>query len=115
MNKKYLGMTAAALVALTLATLAEQEATKRWASNYKRQVFASEKTHTFLLKADGKTIAELKTLPGTGYEITGPGMAELNLVTGSLIATNGITLKINAGEKSVTVQANEIETVRTDH
>ncbi len=66
----------------------------------------------FLLKSQSKTLAELRVRAGT--EIHGlSGQMEYNQATGTLRASRGrgVVLKIGAGTNSVTVAADEVESV----
>ena len=66
----------------------------------------------FLLKSQGKTIAELRVRAGT--EICGlSGQLEYNQATGTLRASRGrgVVLKIGSGTNSITVAADEVEGV----
>jgi hypothetical protein len=114
MKQKHIVMVALAVATLALAAFAGQEATKRSVSGLNRKVPPSGKSQTFLLKSEGRLIAELKTVAGTAYSLIGPGTAELSLSMGTITATNGVTLTISDGDKSVSVGASEIETLQDD-
>jgi hypothetical protein len=98
MNRKYIPPLAIATIATLLLAAA--------------QGGASRQTSVFLLKSQGKTIAELRVEPGTPYEIqplNSSGRLELVKTTGEVFASNGAKLTITSGTNSVTVTADEIE------
>jgi hypothetical protein len=66
----------------------------------------------FLLKSQGKTIAELRVLAGTETRSLS-GQMEYNQATGTLRASRGrgVVLKIGSGTNSITVAADEVESV----
>jgi hypothetical protein len=68
----------------------------------------------FLLKSGSKIIAELHVRPAAGVEVQcadSTGRSEYNMSTGTLVARGGAILKLIAGTNSITVRAEEIESV----
>src|SRR5262245_38406864 len=99
MKNKYAITVAVAVAGISLAALAQ------------RQAPAGK---LYLLKAGGKTIAELRVQPSTTVEVQSAGSSgrsEFNVSTGTLLATGGATLKLTAGTNSISVRADEIESV----
>ena len=68
----------------------------------------------YLLKAGGETIAELRVrgAANVAVETAGSGgHAEYNMSTGTVVARGGAILKLTAGTNSISVRADEIESV----
>ena len=68
----------------------------------------------YLLKAGGETIAELRVRGAAkvGVEAAGSdGYGEFDMSTGTIVARHGAILKLTAGTNSISVRAEEIESV----
>ncbi len=68
----------------------------------------------FLVKAGGQTIAELRLRQGATFAVEGAGPSsrlQYDKTAGMLVATGGVTLKLSAGTNSISVRAEEIESV----
>lgn len=99
MKHKYAAMVAVVAATISLAAFAEKQAPAG---------------KVFLLKAGGKTIAELRVQPSATVAVESAGSSgysEYNVSTGTMIATGGAILKLTAGTNSVSVRADEIESV----
>ena len=99
MKYKYGLLIAAVATTVTLATLAQKQA-------------SAEKV--YLLKAGGETIAELRVREAANVAVLALGsssQAEYNTSTGTMVAKGGATLKLTAGTHSISVRADEIESV----
>lgn len=72
----------------------------------------SKRPKVFLLKSQGKTIAELRVQAGTEIRSLS-GQMEYNQATGTLSASRGkgVVLKIGSGAIPITVAADEVESV----
>lgn len=95
----------------TIAILVTVVATLAFAV-FARDGRSSKGSGVFLLKSNGKTIAELRVLPGTqcNVESRGPnGSAEYDTTAGRWHVTKGGVLKVVSGTNSITVAADEIE------
>jgi len=117
MKHKYVaGLIAFAVVTLGLAVFAFDNSQPQGAgvhrvTNFKRTSAPTDQTEVFLLKSHGKAIAELRALPGTGFHLSVDGRAEYNVATKTVIANGRVVLKITSGTNSLSVTADEIETV----
>jgi hypothetical protein len=68
----------------------------------------------YLLKAGRKTIAELRVQPSATFTVenTSPsGRSEYDVSTGKIVATGGAILQLTIGTNSISVRADEIESV----
>src|SRR5579862_6511660 len=68
----------------------------------------------YLLKSGGEPIAELRVRASANVEIesaTSSGHSEYNTSTGAIVARGGAILKLTAGTNSISVRAEEIESV----
>jgi hypothetical protein len=95
---------AAALVAVVVTTVSLAALAEKQASAGK----------VYLLKAGGETIAELRVRASANIEVEGAnasGHAEYNTSTGTMVAKGGAILKLTAGTNSISVRADEIESV----
>jgi hypothetical protein len=99
MKNEYAAMVAVVVGTLSLAALAEKQATAG---------------KVYLLKAGGKTIAELRVQPSATVAVESAdtsGHVEYNINTGTTVATGGAILELTAGRNSISVRADEIESV----
>jgi hypothetical protein len=74
--------------------------------------YPSKDPRVFILRSQGKTIAELRVTAGTSCEIqslSAAGQAERNKTTGALTFSHGVILKLMSGTNVVRVTADEIE------
>src|SRR5437868_4199671 len=108
--------SAASLIALIVTTfglgafaLDNSDTTRRAVRNE----VSDDHPRIFVLKSNGKPVAELKALPGTELSISG-GHSDLDIRTGRLTCGGGVVLNIGTGTNSVSVTADEIESVPTD-
>ncbi len=120
MKRKFAAaLVAVVIIALSLAALAFEKASSNGARVFwvRDLTFKPEPPYgptEFLLKSGGRTIAELRVLAGTQFEVsstTPSGHVAFNQATRTLAANEGAVLKVTAGTNSVTVRADEIETV----
>jgi hypothetical protein len=68
----------------------------------------------YLLKAGGETIAELRVRGAANVAVAAAGSAghgEYDFRTGTMVARGGAILKLTAGTNSISVRADEIESV----
>jgi hypothetical protein len=102
MKRKHAGaFVIVAVASLTLAALALEG-------------HASKGPKVFLLRSQRRTIAELRIQAGTECVVMSSnpsGRMEYNQTTGTLSASRGVVLRISAGTNSVTVAADEVESV----
>jgi hypothetical protein len=99
MRNKYAIVVALVVGTISLAALAEKQAPTG---------------KVYLLKAGGKTIAELRVQPSATVAVESAdtsGHVEHNIDTGTIAATGGAILKLTAGANSISVRADEIESV----
>jgi len=99
MKFKHVVLVAVVVATASLAALAEKQASAG---------------KVYLLKAGGETIAELRVRGGANVavETADPaGHAEYNASTGTVVARGGAILKLTAGTNSISVRADEIESV----
>jgi hypothetical protein len=99
MKYKYAVLVAVVVTTVSLAALAEKQASAG---------------KVYLLKAGGETIAELRVrgAANLAVETAGPGgYAEYDMSTGTLVARGGAILKLTAGTNSISVRSDEIESV----
>ncbi len=99
MKQKYAAVVAVIVAVASLTTLAQ------------KQVPAGR---VFLVKAGGRTIAELRLRQDVTFTVEGAGSSsrgQYDKTTGMLVATGGVTLKLSAGTNSISVRADEIESV----
>jgi hypothetical protein len=95
---------AAALVAVVATTLS-------LAAFAEKQALGGK---VYLLKSGGKTIAELRVRASADVAIesaNSSGHSEYNASTGAMVARGGAILKLTAGTNSISVRAEEIESV----
>ena len=95
---------AAALVAVVVTTVSLAALAEKQASAGK----------VYLLKAGGETIAELRVRASAIVAVesaSSSGHSEYNTSTGTMVARGGATLKLTAGTNSISVRADEIESV----
>jgi hypothetical protein len=101
MKSKY----AAALVAIILTSISIGALAEKQSSAGK----------AYLLKAGGQTIAELRIVaPSASWALkrsNSASHADYNMKTSTILATGGVMLEISAGTNSISVHANEIESV----
>jgi len=99
MKYKYAVLVAVVVTTVSLAALAEKQASAG---------------KVYLLKAGGETIAELRVRGAANVAVEttdSTGHAEYDFITGTLVARGGAILKLTAGTNSISVQADEIESV----
>jgi len=95
---------AAALVAVVVTTLSLAAFAQNQASGRK----------VYLLKSGGETIAELRVRASASVALESAdasGHTEYNTSTGTMVAKGGATLRLTAGTNSISVRAEEIESV----
>ena len=95
---------AAALVAVVVTTLSLAALAEKQSSGGK----------VYLLKSGGETIAELRVRASVSVAIQSAGSAghaEYNTSTGTVVARGGAILKLTAGTNSISVRADEVESV----
>ena len=95
---------AAALVAVVVTTLSLAALAQSQASGRK----------VYLLKSGGETIAELRVRASASVTIesvNASGHTEYNTSSGTKVARGGATLRLTAGTNSISVRAEEIESV----
>ena len=95
---------AAALVAVVVTTLSLAAFAQNQASGRK----------VYLLKSGGETIAELRVRASASVALEiadASGYTEYNTSTGTMVAKGGATLRLTAGTNSISVRAEEIESV----
>jgi len=99
MKYKHAVLVAVVVTTVSLAALAEKQASAG---------------KVYLLKVGGETIAELRVrgAANVAVETAGSGgHAEYNTSTGTVVARGGAILKLTAGTNSISVRADEIESV----
>ena len=99
MKFKHVVLVAVVVATASLAALAEKQASAG---------------KVYLLKAGGETIAELRVRGAAklAVETAGSGgYAEYDMSTGTVVARGGAILKLTAGTNSISVRADEIESV----
>jgi len=95
---------AAALVAVVVTTLSLAALAQKQGSGGK----------VYLLKSGGETIAELRVRASASFTIqsaNSSGHSDYNVATGAMIATGGAILTLTTGTNSISVRADEIESV----
>jgi hypothetical protein len=88
-----------AVVIFSLAALAQKQA---------------QRDRVFLLKSGGETIAELHLPGSTSIAIqsaNSSGHSDYNVATGAMVAKGGAILTLSTGTNSISVRADEIESV----
>ncbi len=95
---------AAALLGIVVTTLSLAALAGKQASGGK----------VYLLKAGGETIAELRVRASAAVAVesaNAAGRSEYNTSTGTMLASGGAILRVTAGTNSISVRADEIESV----
>jgi hypothetical protein len=99
MKFKHVVLVAVVVATASLAALAEKQASAG---------------KVYLLKAGGETIAELRVRGAASVAVETAGSAshaEYDTSTGTVVARGGAILKLTAGTNSISVRADEIESV----
>jgi hypothetical protein len=109
MKHNYAIIVAVVVTTISLAALAEKQA-----SAGKSYLLKAPAGKSYLLKAGGETVAELRVRGAAIVAIESAdsaGHAEYNTSTETMVTTGGAILKITAGTNSISVRADEIESV----
>jgi len=99
MKYRHAVLVAVVVTTVSLAALAEKQASAG---------------KVYLLKAGGETIAELRVREAANVAVETAGSgghAEYNTSTGTVVARGGAILKLTAGTNSISVRADEVESV----